>query len=178
LQGLYYGEAISVSGILEAGLDRLWIPSNYRALQLSHKTEKEPNLLMLLTTFRAHRCSDPRDKVYGTVSMAKDVRDRTFHVDYDLSIGQIYLQTARWIIESTKKLNVLCCRLGQDPTFDLPSWVPDWTSKRYQNQLSPTAGYLATGYTSTDGEFSHDSRTLTVTGCSLGDYRGTWTNPL
>jgi hypothetical protein len=168
LQGLHYGEAESVPGFLEAGLDRLRIPSNYWAMQISHKTEKEPDLLTLMTTFRAHRCSDPHDKVYGMASMAKDVRDSSFRVNYDLSTGQVYLQAARWTIESTKKLNVLCCRLGQDPALDLPSWVPDWTSKRYQNQLSPTAGYLATGYISTDADFSQDSRILTVTGCSLG----------
>jgi hypothetical protein len=168
LQGLHYGEAESVPGFLEAGLDRLRIPSNYWAMQISHKTEKEPDLLTLMTTFRAHRCSDPHDKVYGMASMAKDVRDSSFRVNYDLSTGQVYLQAARWTIKSTKKLNVLCCRLGQDPALDLPSWVPDWTSKRYQNQLSPTAGYIATGHTSTDADFSQDSRILTVTGCSLG----------
>lgn len=168
LQGLHYGEAVSVPGILEAGLDRLRIPSNYWALQITHGTEKEPDLLTLMTTFRAHRCSDPRDKVYGMASMARDVRGRSFPVDYNLSTGQVYLQAAKWTIESTKKLNVLCCRLGQDPALDLPSWVPDWTSKRYQNQLSPTTGYLATGYTSTDAEFSQDLRILTVTGCCLG----------
>jgi hypothetical protein len=168
LQGLYYGEALSVPGILEAGLDKLRVQSNYRAMQNSHRAEKEPDLLTLMTTFRAHKCSDVRDKVYGMASMARDVRDTTFRIDYNLPTGQVYLQAARWTIESTKKLNVLCCRLGQDPALGLPSWAPDWTSKRFQNQLSTTAGYIATGYTSTDAEFSHDSRILTVTGCCLG----------
>jgi Heterokaryon incompatibility protein (HET) len=120
LQGLHYGEAVSVPEIVEAGLDRLRIPSNYWAMQISHRTENEPDLLTLMTTFRAHRCSDPRDKVYGMASMARDVRDSTFRVDYDLSTGQVYLQAARWTIGSTKKLNVLCCRFGQDPAMDLP----------------------------------------------------------
>jgi hypothetical protein len=168
VQRLHYGEAVIVPGILDAGLNRLQIPSNYRALQTSHRTEEEPDLLTLMTTFRAHRCSDPRDKVYGMASMARDVRRRSFPVDYNLSIGQVYLQAAKWTIESTKKLNVLCCRFGQDPAFNLPSWVPDWTSKRYQNQLSPTSGYLATGYTLTDAEFSRGSRILAVAGCCLG----------
>jgi hypothetical protein len=167
-QGLLYGDVERIPGMLEAGLDRLRIPSNYWAMQKRHKTEEQPDLLTLMTAFRAHRCSDPRDKVYGMVSMARDVRDRSLRVDYSLSAGQVYLQAARWTIESTKKLNVLCCRLGQDPALDLPSWVPDWTSKRYQNQLSPSAGYIATGHASTDADFSQDSRILTVTGCFLG----------
>ena len=168
LRGLHYDEALSIPGILEAGLEKLSLPSNYWAMQRAHRTEHEADLLTLLISFRAHKCSDARDKVYGIASMARDVRGSTFRVDYERSAGQVYLQAARWIIESTNKLNVLCCRLAQDPALGLPSWVPDWTSKRYQNQLSPTAGYLATGYTSADVEFSQDSRILTVVGCCLG----------
>ena len=174
LQGSNYSDASSIPGISEAGLHRLRIQWGYQYMQGSHRTEREPDLLFLMTFFRAHHCSDPRDKVYSLAGMAKDVRDAAFPVDYDLPTGQVYLQAARWTIESTKKLNVLCCCLVPHPDFslpkfDLPSWVPDWTALRVQNQLSPTAGYFATGETTATIEPSPDPRILTVAGCHLGN---------
>ncbi|XXG94592.1 hypothetical protein Hte_000849 [Hypoxylon texense] len=47
-----------------------------------------------------------------------------FRVDYALSPDEIFIQTARFLIRSSKSLTVLSLK-ESDPKMSLPSWVPD-----------------------------------------------------
>lgn len=103
----------------------------------SDKEYEGHDLLDLLVRYRHHRSSDPRDKVYGLIGLAKlhGSNFRQLNVDYDLSLDAVMTQTARHIIESTKSLDILtyaesglshCSEDGEDLHAALPTWVPNW----------------------------------------------------
>ncbi len=169
-----YAAIITIPGMLDdlsspgPRLTDLQKQNNIRALQLLRYQPNPPPFLHLMLAFRAHLCDDPKDKVYGLVGMARDFKYGPFGVDYTLPTGRVYLEAAKWLIEQSQRLDVICAVFEQKQEFNLPSWVPDWTSRRSQNQLDPNAGYLATGRSVTDATFTEDLRVLVVTGCWIG----------
>ncbi|KAH7086339.1 heterokaryon incompatibility protein-domain-containing protein [Paraphoma chrysanthemicola] len=92
-----------------------------------------PPLRMLLDKHRFASSSDPRDKVYAFLGLA----DRTMSPfrthpaaltpDYNLSVQEVYTETARVLLASYKNLSLLSH--VEDPSLrridNLPSWVPD-----------------------------------------------------
>jgi hypothetical protein len=91
---------------------------------------------MLLEIHRFAKSSDPRDKVYAFLGLA-DKRLAPFRThpkalvpDYNLSVQDIYTETARLLLLSHGNLSLLSH--VQDPSLtqipDLPSWAPDWSA--------------------------------------------------
>ncbi|RYP88467.1 hypothetical protein DL770_004631 [Monosporascus sp. CRB-9-2] len=88
-------------------------------------------LLDLVLLTRGFECSDPRDKIFALVGIAKDVEPTDWEVapDYSRSVEDVYKQFALWSITKRRDLQVLS--LTPDPLvppkLSLPSWVPDLT---------------------------------------------------
>jgi hypothetical protein len=111
-----------------------------RALQLSryslHLTA--PPLQELLLSHKSKKSTDPKDKVYALVGISSS--KHTFGtIDYSLSIREIYTHTARHIISTSQKLDVICVKQHDLGQYGLPSWVPDWT------RPPPSAGAVVIG---------------------------------
>jgi hypothetical protein len=92
-----------------------------RALQLSryspHTTT--PPLLELLLSHKSKKSTDPKDKVYALVGISSS--QHTFGtIDYSLSIREIYTHTARHIISTSKKLEVICVKQHDLGQYGLP----------------------------------------------------------
>jgi hypothetical protein len=97
--------------------------------------ERKPSLFYLLETHRFSKSTDPRDKVYGFLGLAdrniSPFREdaEVLNPDYNLSVQQVYTETARALLSSHGNLNLL--QHVQDPSQtripNLPSWVPDYT---------------------------------------------------
>jgi len=99
-----------------------------RGLQLSRysSSTSEPPLLELLLTHKSKNSTDPRDKVYALVGISSS--QKSFGpIDYSLSMRDVFTHTARHIITSTKRLDVICVKQQDENQYDLPSWVPNWT---------------------------------------------------
>jgi hypothetical protein len=85
------------------------------------------SLLGLLRRFRDRKASDPRDKVYALLSMARTPHDRApLLPDYSLSEVEVFTQATMESIYATESLSVFSTELGRKFRKDLPSWVPDW----------------------------------------------------
>ncbi|PMD34954.1 HET-domain-containing protein [Hyaloscypha variabilis F] len=89
-------------------------------------------LLALLVITRRFEVTDPRDKIYGILSLATDSAYLDITPDYIKSIRDVYMNVARRLIQCMKSLDVL--KHVETLKYDdsLPSWVPDWRSIRME----------------------------------------------
>ncbi|KAL0939738.1 heterokaryon incompatibility protein [Colletotrichum truncatum] len=94
------------------------------------------SLLWLLRNFRDRRSSEPRDKIYALLRLAKDLKRETLfsHVDlnidtdYEISVSNLFSQVAYEIFKQTGLMWVTTSDLLAKSRKDIPSWVPDWSS--------------------------------------------------
>lgn len=68
--------------------------------------------------------TDPRDKIYGLLSLAGDI-DKLPRPDYSKSVEEIYTEFAR-VLYSTGR-GIFALAGSENQSLNLPSWVPDWT---------------------------------------------------
>jgi len=84
------------------------------------------NLRRLLTRASTLQCSDPKDKVYGLLSLMPTALSSKISPDYSLSPAEVYQDMFLRHLEVTKLLELLpFCNLKQTQNF-CPSWVPNW----------------------------------------------------
>ncbi|KAF2491287.1 HET-domain-containing protein [Lophium mytilinum] len=80
--------------------------------------------LMLWATYR--HCTDPRDKVYGVLSLLSPLIQNKIEPQYSIPMSQVYMTTFLVYLNHVKRLELLDqCTLG-DRCDGLPSWVPNW----------------------------------------------------
>jgi hypothetical protein len=91
-------------------------------------SSSDPDINALLSAFWAKKASDPRDYIYALVGLSSARNDSRFIVDYSASVRQVYINVVRYILVSSKKLDVICSKISGSDEFDLPSWVPDWSA--------------------------------------------------
>lgn len=84
------------------------------------------NLVYDTWTFRS---TDPRDKIYGLLSLLTQSVRETLQVDYTVSAEECFATATRIIIHQSSRLQILSC--VQDAavrkTKAYPSWVPDYS---------------------------------------------------
>ncbi|KAG0651481.1 hypothetical protein D0Z07_1555 [Hyphodiscus hymeniophilus] len=98
------------------------------------------DLISLLSLSRINLASDPRDKVYSLLGLAKgDSVARSIVPDYSETntVAALYRDIAAKYVEAGRGRELLQ-HAGMDQKIpDLPSWVPDWT---YQSRSHLDAG--------------------------------------
>lgn len=101
-------------------------------LQSRHSAFSNPNLSEVLSIFRKHKCSDPRDKIYGLLGLSGRSAEG-IHVDYTLDADTVYFDAIRHMILNDQDLRLVfnpsryscLCSDSQHMQSLLPSWVPD-----------------------------------------------------
>lgn len=145
-----------------------------RALKLPvQPDQKELPLLDLLRSHYSKFSTDSRDKVFGIVGIS-DARP-AFTIDYTWSTEKVFIYTAKFIIEKTRNLDIICNPKRDESTLFLPSWVPDWTrhdthSRHREMGLYIRQGderWLAGGHNTREATFSSDGSALYVEGIVL-----------
>ncbi|KAL8856325.1 MAG: hypothetical protein Q9178_007089 [Gyalolechia marmorata] len=120
--GQYLGiEAVDITGLIRTRLSYRHFP---RSSTLA--------LLPLLCEFRGLGVSDPRDKVYGVLSIANDAKHLGILPDYSASTTTCYIDTARKLITKTQSLDVLTCKETLRQIDGLPTWAPDWSCSKLE----------------------------------------------
>jgi hypothetical protein len=107
------------------------------------------------------KCSDPRDRVYGLLSMLqKSEREIGIKPNYSLTTGQVYQDVVLRFIPHFNTLNILASCEMQEKSLDIPTWVPNWSVGNIADPLwtplahaqSPAAAeYLGNGVLSAAG---------------------------
>ncbi|KAB8267889.1 heterokaryon incompatibility protein-domain-containing protein [Aspergillus minisclerotigenes] len=90
------------------------------------QSPEQITLLQLLHQFSGREATDPRDKVYALLGLAKD--KPTVEPNYAASERDVFVGTALDIISRSKSLDVLTGDFTMKNNHALPSWVPDWSS--------------------------------------------------
>jgi hypothetical protein len=129
---------------------------------LQHET-----LQLLLQACHSLASTDPRDKIYALLNIAKDREKLGITLDYRLPVTKVYTDIAVRILQSDSKLDLLSSVFAEKSML-LPSWVPDWTRGGY-TLLSATKSvrngiYRASGNTNPDVKFDEQSNTISLDG--------------
>jgi hypothetical protein len=108
-------------------------------------TIKTANYLLRLS--RSRSCHDPRDKIYGILSIAAPQIADSIQPDYFLDPADIYKAYTSTEIALTHPLDDLSLGSSKSTLPGLPSWVPDWfdpapekncgLSLNYQQESAP-----------------------------------------
>jgi hypothetical protein len=125
-------------------------------------------LLNLLEAAHPFRATDPRDKVYCLLGLARDRDMYAVSVDYTRSAASLYASVAARNITITQSVDLLYSNLPRK-TLELPSWVPDWSTWQYGSHgANCRYQYKACGNTKTYAKADESGLKLHVTGCIVG----------
>lgn len=146
--------AIAHRGLLNS------IPDTYgpiqnviQELQLFENVEPfDMDLSMLVSMARSAQATDPRDKVYALLNLAKDAESLhkvvdgkriPFGIDYTKAVKEIYTDAAQAMVLSSGLQGTLTHARRNNPSvYDLPTWVPDWSISRTEFGIDSDLGHL------------------------------------
>lgn len=102
------------------------------ALEGVEKDGYRLSTLLALTT--SSRCTDPRDKVFALLSLARETDRNAICIDYQLSPEDLYLITTQHCIDND---GLLILDIIQDCTDSRTSWVPDFLAADRSHKMVP-----------------------------------------
>jgi hypothetical protein len=146
-----------------------------KAIELpQNPSSSDPDINALLSAFWNKEASDPRDRIYALVGLSSARNDSRFVIDYSASVRRVYINVMRYILVSSKRLDVICSTMRGSNEFDLPSWVPDWTvlSSQFGIPVVSIIGnegvqYCSAGTTTAEYELKYNDQILNVKGVLL-----------
>jgi hypothetical protein len=112
-------------------------PARLAAAQKTWLSDDDDKFLYALVRARSSNSENPRDKVYSQLGLG----DVDILPDYRVSVADVYITAAKYILAQSKSLLLLTCVEGSDfqAVPGLPSWVPDWS-------VTQCLGLRMTGY--------------------------------
>lgn len=124
------------------------------------------NLLVLLESFHPFQASDPRDKVYALLGLAYDRDSLELPIDYTIKVEDLYFTALhKSLMASDDNIAFLTHNFG-NKSFNLPSWVPDWSNWVYGSLgVFYDSIYLASGTTQPELSVDAAERRLDISGC-------------
>jgi hypothetical protein len=102
--------------------------------ELTPRQQKLLTLPVLMNSFRKHKATDPRDKIFALYGLTStDIGAVNLRPDYHSSVENVYKNVTTALMESSKDLYLLSIpRSNNDFSRNLPSWVPDWSDTSSQ----------------------------------------------
>ncbi|OCK75076.1 hypothetical protein K432DRAFT_429647 [Lepidopterella palustris CBS 459.81] len=107
--------------------------------QKTGQFQAEDDMFTILRLCHLKEVTEPRDRMFGLLSIATDAGNEELWPDYDSDQSTIVKKYARVFVEQGRALDVLYhARLFRTPESlqDLPSWVPDFSASPYPDTLS------------------------------------------
>ena len=92
---------------------------------------------MILEDTKSASCSDPRDKIFAVLSLARKDDTRGLDPDYAKSAEAVFQDLVLYYTFSLRSLDILThCELRDETGgMNLPTWVPDWTMPRLSETI-------------------------------------------
>jgi hypothetical protein len=142
---------VSVSGVnaFQKTRTRVAARGNHDESDLPYKGFD--SLLEVLGRYRTSHATDPRDKVFALLRLARDYRQTasevsldTIPVDYARSVESVYHDVVKFLLASTGRLDFLSYCRSKRKIVGLASWIPDWSDT--EKEPHPLLGiYSAAG---------------------------------
>ncbi|KAH7370669.1 heterokaryon incompatibility protein-domain-containing protein [Rhexocercosporidium sp. MPI-PUGE-AT-0058] len=127
----YYPELVDQSDHLGTEALRLNMLRSLGGSDGIHRNKPLKNLLLSLTL----NATDPRDLVYALLGIATDAEELHIIPDYTKTCQMVYTDVALSYLTRGDLQLLGACQFPKD-LENLPSWVPDWSSKRLSSFLS------------------------------------------
>lgn len=114
------------------------MPTRLDAFRQNREQGAYVRLLGVLRLLRAYDCEDDRDKVYAALGMAMDVHEDDLVPDYQKSYRAVCSDVVEFYVSKLDRHTFeflgsifrpapdTCIDFGSN-TYQLPSWIPDWT---------------------------------------------------
>jgi Heterokaryon incompatibility protein (HET) len=120
-----------------AVLEQIKTISSFRSDLNDSAVTSRPPLSDLLSGGSIAVASDERDYIYGVLSMSTEVDDPELTPDYTIDSTKLFKRTAAVLLRKSELTEVLyCAGVGYRRKLEnLPSWIPDWTSRPAANRL-------------------------------------------
>ncbi|KAI9641390.1 hypothetical protein NHQ30_010192 [Ciborinia camelliae] len=126
------------------------------------------SMYMLVNTSRERKCSNPRDHIYGMLSICGPKLVSTIEPQYSLPFHEVYKNVFLTYLKQVERLDLLSgCDFSQK-NADGPSWVPNWSLPRH---TWPFYGFTFAGGLSRSQTRYIPPDKLRVTGISAGRIR-------
>jgi hypothetical protein len=128
---------------------------------------KKSSFTHLINWTKRSRCLDPRDRIYGILSLLDHSDAAEIVPNYQSSVEQVYTEAILGHIRSTKTLRTfdICDFTKADSALDsalaLPSWVPDLS---VPNPKELITGWAAAGYSASESQYNEKNGTLHIRG--------------
>ncbi|KAM3077566.1 hypothetical protein ACMFMG_006902 [Clarireedia jacksonii] len=144
-----------------------------RGMRQNHIATDIIDPYLLLPYAHTFDATDSRDKIFGLSSLVPEQGLRFIVPDYNANAHDIYFRVACNLIQSDRRLDILGFCNTTVGDFDLPSWVPDWTSthmpkpflrRTLDDSLQLRSLYNAANNTEFDGSIDEDNGVLYTSG--------------
>ena len=102
------------------------------------------DLIPVLENARSASCSDPRDKIFAVLNLARESDTRGIDADYSKPAEAVFQDLIIHYTSNLRSLDILTqCELRDDTGgMKLPTWVPSWTVPRLFNTIPSPASCL------------------------------------
>jgi hypothetical protein len=110
--------------------EELSVVKGFGDLRSKVDSDESMSLFDVITSLPAERAAtDPRDYIYGLLGLVNGPNSEGIVPDYNLSVSEIYTQSAFKMITKRGDLAPLILTDNQrHESIGLPSWVPDWSA--------------------------------------------------
>ncbi|KAI1324202.1 heterokaryon incompatibility protein-domain-containing protein [Xylariaceae sp. FL0255] len=120
----------------------------------------------LMVMSRKQKCSEPRDKIYGVLSLCPSRLRQCIEPQLEKSVAEVYQDAFLVYTAVTGRLDLLSHINHGTSSWESPSWVPDW-SQGADNTLQAVCQSAAAGMSKASFEVT-PSNTLRVKGVLVG----------
>lgn len=115
------------------GLEMIPLLRQLRLQTLGHSASgtglPNHNIPTMLSFTNSYDSTNPRDKIYALLSLARS----TLPIDYSQSVSEVYFNITKELIQTHTRgvhlLGLAGCAAKQTSSFELPSWVPDYSTE-------------------------------------------------
>jgi hypothetical protein len=128
-------------------------------------------LCHLLMMFCKSEATNPRDRLFAFLGLAKDGDDSSLRPNYDESVELVFLRYAKHFVRNGDGMKLLYEAAGvSNREISIPSWAPDWTKtdaleKRLINLTTVTGSlYKAAADTAPRIRLADDEREIVISG--------------